>query len=342
MKEFCVSKFRLQPLLAFLAMLMLSVLLSCHNSPAPTDTTSNQGKYAPLTLTNCGLTLTYQQPPQRAITMTQSATEVMLALGLEKQMVGTAFLDNPILPEYQQAYSQIPVLAQKYPSREVFLGVEPDFVFSSEETAFDKAAIGSREELKQLGIASYLLPIECDRPELRPERVTMENLYQQISEIGRIFGVETRTKALIAQMKAQLTETQQKIGKNATRQRIFWYDSEDPPLTVSSWGMPNRIIELAGGENIFKDIQKKEAWVTVNWEEVVAREPDVIVLIDASWSPAEEKRQLLKSNPAYSQLKAVQQDNFIVLEFSYTMPGIRNVAGVRKLAEALYPERFKS
>ncbi|NJM23355.1 MAG: hypothetical protein HC907_34320 [Richelia sp. SM1_7_0] len=40
---------------------------------------------------------------------------------------------------------------------------------------------------------------------------------------------------------------------------VFWYDSENPPLTVSNWGMPNHIIDLAGGENIFKDIQKKEA-----------------------------------------------------------------------------------
>jgi iron complex transport system substrate-binding protein len=45
---------------------------------------------------------------------------MMLALGLGKHMLGTAYLDNPILPEYQQAYSQIPVLSQKYPSRKVF------------------------------------------------------------------------------------------------------------------------------------------------------------------------------------------------------------------------------
>ncbi|MCX7594684.1 MAG: ABC transporter substrate-binding protein [Fischerella sp.] len=332
----------LKPFVAVLAALLLGMVSGCAgNVVTSTDTSYNAAKYTPVTLKNCDLTITYKQPPQRAVTMTQSATEVMLALGLEKHMVGTAYLDNPILPEYQQAYSQIRVLAPKYPSREVFLGVEPDFVFSTEESAFAKEVLGSREELLKLGISSYLLPIECDRPELRPKRVTMENLYQEIREIGRIFGVEERADKLIAQLQAQLQETQQKLGKVTTKKRIFWYDSEDPPLTVSSWGMPNHIIELAGGENIFKDIQKKEAWVTVNWEDVIARQPDVIVLIDANWSSAEEKRRILKSNPAYSQLKAVQQDKFIVLGFSYTMPGIRNVAGVRKLAEALYPERFK-
>lgn len=329
-----------QPFIAVLAVLML--VSGCEgNVVQSTNTASQAAKYTLVTLKNCDLTMTYKQSPQRAVTMMQSATEVMLALGLEKHMVGTAYLDNPILPEYQQAYSQIRVLAPKYPSREVFLGVEPDFVFTTEESAFAKEALGSREELVKLGISSYLLPIECDRPELRPSRVTMENLYQQIKDIGRIFRVEERAQQLIAQLQAQLQETQQKLGKVTTKKRIFWYDSEDPPLTVSNWGMPNHIIELAGGENIFKDIQKKEAWVRVNWEDVIARQPDVIVLIDASWSPAEEKRRLLKSNPAYSQLKAVQQDKFIVLGFSYTMPGIRNITGVRQLAEALYPERFK-
>ncbi|MBD2300900.1 ABC transporter substrate-binding protein [Nostoc sp. FACHB-190] len=325
-----------------LAVLMLGIISGCSSNFATSnDLDSNGRKYTPFTLKNCDLTITYKQPPKRAVTMMQSATEVMLALGLEKRMVGTAYLDNPILPEYQQAYSQIPVLAPKYPSREVFLAVEPDFVFSNEESAFAKEVIGSQSELLKLGISSYLLPIECDRPELRPERVTMENLYQQIREIGQIFAVEQRAEKLIGELRSQLAATQQKLGKVTTKKRIFWYDSEDPPLTVSNWGMPNHIIELAGGENIFKDIQEKKAWVTVNWEDVIARQPDVIVLIDANWSSAEEKRKLLKSHPVYSQLKAVQQDKFIVIGFSYTMPGIRNVAGVRKLAEALYPENFQ-
>ncbi len=42
----------------------------------------------PLTIENCGLTQTYAAPPQRAVTMNQHVTEVMLALGLQDRMVG--------------------------------------------------------------------------------------------------------------------------------------------------------------------------------------------------------------------------------------------------------------
>jgi iron complex transport system substrate-binding protein len=328
--------------MVILGIFLLTVLSGCRdNIPISNSTTSKFTKYIPVTIKNCDRTITYKQPPQRAVALTQPATEVMLALGLEKHMVGTAYLDNPILPEYQQAYSKIPVLAQKYPSREVFLGVEPDFAISTFKLVFDKSAIGSREELLQTGISSYLQVINCDRRKDRPKRVTMDNVYQELREVGRIFGVEERSEKLIAQLQKELQATEQKLGKVTKKKRIFWYDSENPPLTVTGWGMPNHIIELAGGENIFKDISKKQSWVTVNWEDVIARQPDVIVLIDANWSSAQEKRKLLKSNPAYSQLKAVQEDKFIVLDFSYTALGIRNVMGVRELAAALYPTEFK-
>ncbi|MDE2840887.1 MAG: hypothetical protein OXM03_09700, partial [Chloroflexota bacterium] len=48
--------------------------------------------YTPVTIENCGFTITYDQPPQRAISLSQQSTELMLALGLQDSMVGTSFL----------------------------------------------------------------------------------------------------------------------------------------------------------------------------------------------------------------------------------------------------------
>lgn len=110
----------------------------------------------PVTIENCDLTTTYDAPPQRAVTMNQAATEIMLALGLEDQMVGTAYLDDAILPQYESAYASIPILSDNYPSQEVLFGVEPDFVYGVYRSAFNDEAAGSRAELAELGIASYL------------------------------------------------------------------------------------------------------------------------------------------------------------------------------------------
>ena len=55
----------------------------------------------PVTVANCGVTTTYQRPPQRAVSLNQHATEVMLALGLEGAMAGTGYLDDKVLPEFR-------------------------------------------------------------------------------------------------------------------------------------------------------------------------------------------------------------------------------------------------
>ncbi len=101
----------------------------------------------PVTINNCGLSITYDAPPERAVTMNQAATEIMLALGLEKHMVGTAFMDDKILPEFADAYAGIPILSEKYPSQEVLLTSEPDFVYGVYRTAFGDEAAGPRAEL---------------------------------------------------------------------------------------------------------------------------------------------------------------------------------------------------
>lgn len=326
----------------YLVGLLASLLSACNFQPLkqPSATQSNV-QFTPITVKNCNLEFAYQQPPKRAVTMNQSATEVMLALGLEQQMVGTAYTDDAILPAYQQAYAQIPILSAKYPSQEVLLAVEPDFIYAALESAFAKEAAGTREDLLQLKINSYLSPLLCSPHSLRPKIAKIDHVHAEIREVARIFGVEARANKLIEEQRSQLSQIQQKLGTIQSPKRIFWYDSEDPPLTVSCCGMPNQIIELAGGKNLFKDIQSSQPWVTVNWEDVINRDPDAIVLIDANWSPAAKKRQFLLDNPAYAKLRAVRNQQFIVLSFNDALPGVRNVEGVRKLAEALYPERFK-
>src|SRR5512134_3832335 len=80
---------------------------------------------------NCGISTAYADAPRRAFTMNQAATEIMLALGLQERMVGTAFLDDAILPEFADAYNAIQVRTTAYPSRDVLLGAQPDFLYAA-------------------------------------------------------------------------------------------------------------------------------------------------------------------------------------------------------------------
>src|SRR5690554_3004629 len=66
----------------------------------------------PYTDVNCEYTTVYEAPPERAVTLSNNATELMLALGLEDRMAGTSYMGNlQISPRYQEAYETVPVLS---------------------------------------------------------------------------------------------------------------------------------------------------------------------------------------------------------------------------------------
>ena len=75
----------------------------------------------PVTYTNCGVSHTLTSAPSRVVTMTQGTTEIMLAMGLEDKMVGTAYLDDAIWPRYATEYNNIPVLSSSYPTESQIL-----------------------------------------------------------------------------------------------------------------------------------------------------------------------------------------------------------------------------
>lgn len=297
----------------------------------------------PVTIDNCGLEITYDAVPTRAVTMNQAATEIMLALGLEGSMVGTAYMDDEIRPDLADAYASVPVLADEYPSQEVLFNAEPDFVYGVYRSAFGDEAAGPRAELNGLGIGSYLSEVACEDEALRPDKATFDVVFDEIRTIGAIFGVTDRAEALIADMQAQLDEVLATVTESSGDGEpvsIFWFDSgDDEPFVGACCGTPNMIIEAVGAENVFADASGN--WATVSWEEVIARDPAAIVIIEADWSPAQDKIDLLLNNSAYASIAAVQNERFITIPFSATTLGVRNVDAVVALAEGLYPQQFE-
>ena len=77
--------------------------------------------------------------------------------------------------------------------------------------------------------------------------------------------------------------------------------------------MPTALIEAAGGVNVMNSFEK--SWGTVTWEEVVDRNPEVIVIVNYGDVTAEQKREFMLSNPAFADLDAVKNDRFVTLEY---------------------------
>lgn len=286
------------------------------------------------TVTNCGVTQTFDRPPSRVITLNQHATELLLALGLEERIIGTAFLDDSIAPRYQAAYQQIPVLAKRYPSREVILASGTDFVFAGFKSGFGKQVAGDRKSLQARGIQSYLTSSEC-LPKNKP--ASLDLLYHDIRQLGAIFHVDDDAEALIKALQQQAEPLTKPRG---TGTKALLFDSGDKTaFSAGCCGTAAAFLTLLGLENIGS--AQIGAWTHLSWEAVLAADPDVIVLVDANWSSSEAKRHFLQNHSVLKKLRAVREERFITLPFSATVLGvhfIQHAVTARKQVKTLLGE----
>jgi iron complex transport system substrate-binding protein len=107
-------------------------------------------------------------------------------------------------------------------------------------------------------------------------------------------------------------------------------------MTSGRLGMPQALIDAAGGRNILEDVDA--SWTRVNWESVVEHNPQVIVIVDYSEITAEQKIQFLLSNKALQSVDAIKHRRFIVIPYVQATPGIDNVLAVATLAKGFHGE----
>ncbi len=252
----------------------------------------------------------------------------MLALGLEGSMVGTAYMDDEIPAQWQAAYATVPVLAEKYPAREVVMAAEPDFLFAGFSSAYSEKNLGAQAEWNELGIGTYLVDASCKAHHPKNEPFTVQPILTDIEIIGDIFHVEDRADALVAKMQARLDAV--KAHPAGAGKSVFIFDSGDEtPFSVGCCGTPTLLASLTGLENIAGDVEG--TWIDLAWERVVAADPDVILLIEADWSTAADKRAYMEADPVLSQLTAVKEGRFVSVPFSETLLGMRFADGVENL-----------
>lgn len=284
----------------------------------------------PYTVKNCGVTTTFKAPPKRVVTMNQHVTEIMLELGLKKSLVGTAYLDDQVLPKYAADYASVPVIAKEYPSYEQVLAANPDFVYGGYSSAFTAGDGRGREALKKSGIETRLNTESCTRGD-QP----MDTLYEEIRAVGRTFGVADRAEAWIKQAKADNAATAKKLA-DLKPVSVFVYDSGDKTaFTAGGEGIGNELIERAGGTNVFADLDKP--FGDASWENVVDRRPEVIVIYDYGATTVEQKKKRLLTDPALADVPAVKNKRFAVMPLSDAVLGVRVPAAVDKLAAQLHP-----
>jgi len=166
------------------------------SQPSADATTASRTTY-PLTVQNCGRSVTFDKAPQRVITYYQTTLETLLALGLQDRIIGRAKFEASALPDQAQASDSIRQLSGSTtaPTKEILFDSRPDFVFARlPKTEFDAAkGLATQKEIEANGIDVYVMSAQCT-----PETVaSLEHVLSDITTLGRIFDVQDRANRLL-------------------------------------------------------------------------------------------------------------------------------------------------
>ena len=274
-------------------------------------------------------TVTYDKVPEKSISLAGFSTQMMLALGLGDKMIGYGYMDNDVPEKYKEQFDKLVCLAEGNPSQEELLATEPDFLTGWASTFAEDAF--PMQFCEDNEIMAYV-------PQVEYPPATMESVYKDFENLGEIFGVQDKAAEIVNDMKERAAAVQEAV-KDQDPVSVFIYDSgEDAPFTAIA-GLPTDMIGLAGGENIFAGIDAN--WATVDWEDVVAADPDYIMIMDYFASdPVDVKEEFLQTSDITKDLTAVQNGNVFVIGLTDMTGCYETIDAVETMAQHFHPDCF--
>ncbi|QAX28883.1 ABC transporter substrate-binding protein [Leisingera sp. NJS204] len=304
----------------------------------------------PLTIENCGQSVTFKAPAASSVTVGQAATEVLYALGLGDKVLGTSVWFNDVLPEYADLNAKIDRLADNDPSFESVVAKRPGLVAAQYEWHVGpEGVVAKREQFHDLGIPTYVMPADCVGKDnttggdgTRTQMFTTGSLYQGIEELAAIFGEADKGAELVAEYKAREAAAVAKAQKVALEDAsaVFWFSSpemESDPFVAGEKGAPGYMMQQLGLRNV---IETDEEWPTVGWETIAKANPTVIVIarMDRRRFAAddfEKKLDFLRNDPVASQMDAVKNNRIVVMDAQAMDATIRAIPALEDLAAEL-------
>jgi len=304
----------------------------------------------PLTITNCGQQMTFKKAPEKIVSIGQGMTEILLSLGLADKIAGTAVWVGPVLPRYAEANSKIKRLADNDPSFESIVGQEPDLVAAEFEWHVGpQGSVGRREQFSDLGINTYIAPADCvakvntdGGDGVRRELFTMELIYQEIDQLAEIFDIRDRGDVLITELKKRQADAVASIAAAPAKNLpvVFWFSSKEvkgDAFIAGKNSAPAYILKTLGARNV---VTTEEEWPLVGWETISQANPAVIVIatMDRRRYAADDpkvKVDFLENDPVTSQLDAVKNKRFVLMDAQSMNPTIRTIDGIETLAKGI-------
>lgn len=269
----------------------------------------------PLTLESSdGETLTLEEPPQRIMTLSAHATQIVCGIGAGDDLVAVEQYAN--CPE---GSDEKPALDAYQPNLEAMVGYEPDLVFISQDV---DGIVGA---LRRTGTAVLYL----DLP------LSIDGIYDEIEMFGRITGREGEAADVITDMRDRIGAIEEELADLDQGPRIF--HELDPLLyTAAPDSFIGELYTLLKAENIAEGAV--EAYPQLSAEVVVERDPEVIILADEDSGVTAES---VASRPGWNDITAIREGRICVIDPNQiSQPAPSVIDALEDLAACIYPDRF--
>lgn len=274
----------------------------------------------------------FKAAPTRVVANNQSTAELLIRLGLTDTMVGVAALYGEISEDIADKFSSIPVLANNYAGKEVTLGANPDLVIGRGDLFADSEwGVGSVDELNSLGINTYIFNT-CK------QGATVDSLFQDIEELGRIFSVQDNASAFADSLHSrinQLTETLSGVAQPLTYAYVSYSDGDISVYAATSDTFQNDALNIINLDNAFKTAAGE-----ITLEQLVSANPDVLLISRYTGGPdAEKSVEEIYKMSALQSLSAVKNHQIYIIDFSqFWGYSYQILDGVERLASDIYPD----
>ncbi len=270
----------------------------------------------PITLTDDeGTEVTIPAEPRRIVSLTPATTETLFALGVGDRVVGKVEDVANFPPEA----AEIPVVA-------TFAGVDVEQIVDLEADLVVSGGAGLTQgpAVEQLRRAN--IPVVVSYP------TTVDAGVESIKLIGRAVGKAAEGEELADSIKRRLDDLAVIASSAATRPRVFYeIDVTGGIFTPPADSIYGEMFRLAGGEPI-----SGNANYSISLEELVAADPEVILLGDAAYGQSPET---VRARAGWDGMTAVKQDRIVAVDdIVVTRPGPRIADGLHALVLAIHPE----
>jgi iron complex transport system substrate-binding protein len=217
--------------------------------------------------------------------------------------------------------------------------VQPDFFFAGWYYGMQPDGPVTPVLLEPFGVKAYVLSESCVHVGVE-QRPSLELLFGDVQALGAIFRIPDQAQQLVDAWAQRVEVVRSQLEETEPVKVFLHYDGDAAPFTAGGLGMVQTIISSAGGENIMADLPVN--WGETSWEVVASRNPQVIVIFDDQTGEGPQRQiNVLKSNPLMSQLDAVVNERFVIVQYREIAPGPGNIEAIEHIAEFLHPEAFQ-